>query len=372
MSNHPRVLLMHITRTSGHHRATVAIENALRIIRPDVETMNINGFAYVYPVLEKIANAIYMNIIKRRPKIWEYLYDNPRVIKKTGTIKKILNNSRHARLAKLFKKFNPEVVICSQAFPCGMVGDFKKRYKYPVKLIGVLTDFAPHHYWVHGEVDYYIVPTQEAAYRLVQEGISKERIKVYGIPADPKFASSADKARVAGSLGLDLDTPVILVMGGGHGLGPIKTIVKALAQLKNPFQLIILTGINKKTLKIIKMIKFPHGQKVMPLSYVDNVHELMEIASFVITKPGGMTTAECLVKGLPMVIVNPIPGQEARNTELLLKKGVAVQVNDLAAIGDSVRRLLESPERLHDMRQSAKAHGKPNAAIDIAKLALES
>lgn len=371
MSAHPKILLMHITRTSGHHRATVAIENALRIVRPDVETMNINGFAYVYPVLEKIANAVYMNIIKRRPKIWEYLYDNPRVIQRTGTIKRVLNNSRHARLAKLFKKFNPEAVVCSQAFPCGMVGDFKKRYKYPVKLIGVLTDFAPHHYWVHEEVDYYVVPTQEAAHRLVQEGIRKERIKIYGIPADPKFMFPVNKEEVAKSLGLDLNIPTILVMGGGHGLGPIRTIVKALAQLKNPFQLLILTGINKKVLKSIKAIKFSHGQKVVPLSYVDNVHELMEIASFVITKPGGMTTAECLVKGLPMVVVNPIPGQEARNTELLLEKGIAVKVDDLSTIGENVRRLLESPEKLFAMRQSARAYGKPNAAVDIARLALE-
>ena len=371
MSTHPRILLMHITRTSGHHRATVAIENALRIVRPDVETMNINGFAYVYPILEKVANAVYMNIIKRRPKIWEYLYDNPRVIKKTSKIKKVLSNSRHAKLAKLFKKFNPGVVICSQAFPCGMVGDFKKRYKYPVKLIGVLTDFAPHHYWVHDEVDYYVVPTQEAAQRLIREGIKKERIKIYGIPADPKFTCSVDKARVAKTLGLDLNIPIILVMGGGHGLGPIKTIAKALAQLENPFQLLILTGINKKVLKSIKATRFAHGQRVVPLSYVDNVHELMDIASFVITKPGGMTTAECLVKGLPMVVVNPIPGQEARNTELLLQKGVAIQVNDLSTIGEHVRRLLESPEKLHAMRQSAKAYGKPNAAMDIANLALE-
>ncbi|MCX5681722.1 MAG: hypothetical protein NT079_05570 [Candidatus Omnitrophica bacterium] len=286
MSENAKILLMHITKTSGHHRATLAIESALRLIQPNVKTMNINGFAYAYPMLEKIANGVYMSIIKRRPQIWEYLYDNPKVIKKTGKIRKILSHARHPRLAKLFQKFNPSVVICSQAFPCGMVGDFKKHYNYPVKLIGVLTDFAPHHYWVNEMVDFYIVPTQEAAERLVKEGIQRERIKIYGIPVDPKFTHSVDKEKVAKALGFDLNIPIILIMGGGQGLGPTKTIVKALAQIKNPFQLIVLTGTNRKALRRVKKRKFPYGQKVIALPFVENIHELMDIASFAITKPG--------------------------------------------------------------------------------------
>jgi processive 1,2-diacylglycerol beta-glucosyltransferase len=371
MNEHPRILLMHITKTSGHHRATLAIESALRLLDPQVETMNINGLAYAYPILEKIANGIYMNIIKRRPKIWEYLYDNPKVIKNTSTVKKIISNARHGKLAKLFRKFNPTAVVCSQAFPCGMVGDFKKRYNYPIKLIGVLTDFAPHHYWVHDAVDFYVVPTQEAANRLVQEGIKRERIKLYGIPVDPKFTALVDREKVKRDLGIKTDVPVILVMGGGQGIGPIKIIVKALAQLSNDFQLIVLAGTNKRILRRVKKIKFPHGQKIVVLPHVENVHELMEIASFVVTKPGGMTTAESLVKGLPMVTVNPIPGQEARNTELLLEKGIAVKVDDLETIGSQIKGLLESPERLIAMRRAAKSYGRPQAAMDIARLALE-
>lgn len=170
---------------------------------------------------------------------------------------------------------------------------------------------------------------------------------------------------------LDLKIPVILVMGGGQGIGPIKTIVKALAQLTNDFQLVVLAGTNKKILRSVRKVKFTHGQKIMVLPHVENVHELMEIASFVVTKPGGMTTAEALVKGLPMVVVNPIPGQEARNTELLLEKGIAIKVEDLETVGQQIKGLLNSPERLEAMRRAAKSHGRPEAAMDIARLALE-
>lgn len=371
MNKPPKILLMHITKTSGHHRATLAIESALKILSPDAEMMNINGFSYVYPILEKIVNGLYMNIIKRTPKIWEYLYDNPKVIRRTKNFKKAFPSAARPKLVRLFRKFNPSVVICSQAFPCGMVGDYKKEYNDPVKLIGVLTDFAPHHYWINDKVDFYIVPTQEAADRLIKEGIPEKRIRIYGIPVDPKFSAVVDKQKVAKALGLDLKIPMILVMGGGQGLGPTKKIVKALAKLKNPFQLIVLTGTNKKVLKRVKKIKFLNGQKVLPLSFVENVHELMEVASFAITKPGGMTTAESLVKGLPLVIVNPIPGQEERNTQLLLKKGIAVRAENIKTIGDTVKSLLESPEKLEAMSKAARSHGKPQAAMDIAKLALE-
>jgi len=195
--SHPKILLMHITKTSGHHRATVAIENALKELDPQVEMLNLNGFAYVYPILEKIINTAYMSLIKRRPQLWDYLYDNPKIVKKTGRIKKILNNAKQPKLKRLFKRFAPDAVVCTQAFPCGMIGDFKKKYNDSVKLIGVLTDFAPHHYWLHDKVDYYVVPTEEAKTRLVQDGIDANRIKLYGIPIDPKFSKTFKKNNAA-------------------------------------------------------------------------------------------------------------------------------------------------------------------------------
>ena len=366
-----RILLMHITKTSGHHRATVAIENALKIVSPEVETLNINGFAYAYPILEKIVNRAYMSVIKRRPKIWDYLYDNPAVIKKTGTIKKILNNAKHPKLARLFERFQPDCVICSQAFPCGMVGDFKKRHNYPVKLIGVLTDFAPHHYWLHDEVDYYIVPTKEAQDRLIVDGIAEDKIKLFGIPIDPKFNDFVSVEEVADKIGFDLNVPIILVMGGGQGLGPIRSIVSSLAELESNFQLIVLSGTNKKVLKKLKKIRFLNGQKVKFFPYVDNVNELMDISTLIVTKPGGMTTAESLAKGMPMVIVDPIPGQEARNTKLLLEKGIAVEVDDVNEVGLKIKELLDSPEEIESMSKAALKYSNVHSAINIAKLVLK-
>ena len=137
------------------------------------------------------------------------------------------------------------------------------------------------------------------------------------------------------------------------------------------FRIMKITGINKCVYKAIKKIKFPYGQKACILPFVENVHELMDIASLIITKPGGMTTSEALAKGLPMVIVNPIPGQEARNTQLLLKKGIAIEIDDLESVATGICELLQSPGKLKAMSRAAQKYSKPQAALDIARLVLK-
>ena len=160
MSN-KRVLLLYISEVSGNHQATLAIEKSLRILFPGNETLNVNGFGYTYPLIEKIVNKTYMGIIKRTPKIWDYLYDNPKVVKRLQTVKEIIHKSNHSKLARLFEDFRPDTVVCTQAFPCGMVVDYTRTYGLDVMVVGVLTDYAPHSYWIHEGVDYYVVPSDE-------------------------------------------------------------------------------------------------------------------------------------------------------------------------------------------------------------------
>jgi processive 1,2-diacylglycerol beta-glucosyltransferase len=214
-TKHKRVLLMYISQVSGHRQGAVAIAKSLKALAPDCEVLSINGFGYAYPVMEKIINTAYMGVIKRAPQIWEYLYDNPKVIKFSEKWKQSIHKSSHKKLKPLIDEFKPDVVVCTQAFPCGMVADYKISYQLPITIIGVLTDYAPHLYWLHEGVDYYVVPSLEARDRYVKEGIPSGRIKVLGIPIRMKFAESRPASGIAQKLGLDLNIPTILIMGGG-------------------------------------------------------------------------------------------------------------------------------------------------------------
>ncbi len=362
--------MMYISKVSGHRQATLAIQGSLRQLDPAAHIPCVNGFGYTYPRLEKVINRAYMGVVKRTPKVWDYLYDNPKIVKNSQGIKRFLHKTSHKKIAKLFARHRPDTVVCTQAFPCGMVADFKRAKNLNVKLIAVLTDYAPHSFWINPGVDYYIVPHADAKDRFVKKGVNPDSIKVYGIPIRTKFSAQMDRGPIAEKFGLDLNTPIVLVMGGGQGLGPIKDVVRSLLAMGVPAQIVVLAGTNKKVLDWGTGLKLAEDKKLSCFSYIPNVDELMEVATLIISKPGGLTTSESLAKGLPMVIIDPLPGQEMRNTDFLLEHGIGIRIDKSRDVGEEVEILLRSPGRLASMRHAAFENGKPHAAFDIAKLIL--
>ena len=159
---------------------------------------------------------------------------------------------------------------------------------------------------------------------------------------------------------------MILLMGGSLGLGPMKSVIKKLDQLPQPFYIVVVTGKNEELRERLERrgAKLRHQMRIF--SFVENVNELMDAAELVVTKPGGITTAECLVKRLPMIIINPIPGQEAKNTDLLLAQNVAVEAEKAIDVANLVDGFLRNPELLRAMRESARSLGLPQAARDAA------
>ncbi len=366
-----RVLILYISEVSGHRKAAMAIENSLRLLNPEVETLNLNAFNYTYPTTEKIVNQLYLSIVKRTPGIWDYLYDNPSVVKKTQKIKEFIHKQNFPKLERLFSEFRPHAVVCTQAFPCGMVADFKKTYKNHLPLIGVLTDYAPHSYWVYDNVNCYVTPSQEVKEGFIRKGVPAEKINVFGIPIDARFSQVHNREDLARKFGLSLDKPVILAMGGGQGLGPLPKIVSAFKKMRIDSQLVVVAGSNQNLYNKLKRKIKKQKKKIILFGFVDKIEELMEISTLIITKAGGLTTAEALAKGLPMVIIKPLPGQEEINTTYFLNKGAAVKITDDTRVTQFIQGLLLSPSTLKAMQEAALRMSKPSASADIAKLVLE-
>jgi len=367
-----KILLMHITKNSGHHAASLAIEHALKIIDPDTKTLLINAFHYTNPILEKVINKTYMGVIRTKPEVWDYLYDNPKVLKNVQKLRDFIHKFNSKRLMELLDDFKPNAIVCTQAFPCGMIADLKRTHREETLLFGVLTDYSPHSYWVYDSVDGYIVPCKDTGKRLIENGILKDRVNAFGIPVNPRFNTTLDREKIAKRLDLDLNIPTILIMGGSQGLGPIKQIVQGLEALRNlPFQIIVVAGINKSVYRYLNRTHRNRKKKVVFFSYTENINELMEVSSLVITKPGGLTTAEALIKGLAILIVNPLPGQEAMNTKHLLKIDVALKARDYREAVVLVEALLSHPTKLLQMRRTSKKYGRPDSAMNTAKLILD-
>ena len=364
-----KVLLLYISEHSGHHCATLAIEKALHSLRPDIDTVNINSFNYTNPILEKVINRAYMGVVKRTPEVWEYLYDNPKVLRSTQKLRDAIHRFSASKLKALLDEYKPDAIVCTQAFPCGMVADYKKSLDLDIPLIGVLTDYAPHSYWIYNNVDKYIVPSEESGRKLIDNGVDPRRVEAFGIPIDHKFEVQHDKEKLSKSLGIDSDIPCVLIMGGTQGLGPLKRVVRLLDGAHLELQAIVVSGTNKKLFRWLKSRRF--RKKVMVLAYATNIDELMRVATVIMTKPGGITTAEALATGVPMLIINPLPGQEAMNTRFLLREGVAVKAESPEDAVVLLEELLYNKDKLRTMSLKARSIAKPDSAVRIARLILE-
>jgi processive 1,2-diacylglycerol beta-glucosyltransferase len=364
-----RILLMYISEISGHHSASLAVEKALKMEAPDAEVLNINGFNYTTPIWERIINRAYMSVIKNTPELWDYLYDNPKVIKSTRRIREMIHRANTEKLKTLFDEFSPDVVACTQAYPCGMAADYKKTSGINTPLVGILTDYAPHSYWVYDNIDAYVVPSEETGRKLADNGIPEERIKPLGVPIDPKFIPRLDKAAIQKELGVEPGVPAILIMGGGQGLGPIRQMLINIDKIPENLQMLVVAGTNKKLRAWIEKRRFK--KKVITFGYVSNIERLMEVSTLIITKPGGVTTAEALAKNLPMLIINPLPGQEAINTKFLLNQGLALKANNEDELAELIGWLLTNPGKLRQMSQNITLQSKPDSAVKIARMLLE-
>lgn len=365
-----KILLTYITRYSGHHQASLAIEKALRKLSSEVDVVSIDFLKYLHPIGRIIVEKSYFWMLKKTPQTWEYLYDNLEVLRRLEKWINWLGIWKSRKLVRLIEKFDPDIICCTQAFPALMLANLKQHGSLKMALmpiVGVLTDYAPHRYWVHPEINLYVVPLREVGNVLVKERISENRIRDFGIPIDPKFLTERiDKRNILKKLGLGESLPIVLVMGGGRGLGPVKEIVEGLELSCLPLQLVVVCGRNKKLRKKLeKLVSFLRCP-VKILGYVENIDELMKISSAIITKPGGLTISECLACELPMILVNSVPGQEAFNARFLAEHDLAVIAPDEKMAAALAIRLLKDEQAKQQMRVQAKAFSRPDAALAIA------
>ena len=367
-----RVLFLYLTDQSGHYSAAKAVEQALRRWDGGIESMLLDSFSHANPVLSKMTFHAYLAMLKTAPEIWEFMYDNPDFKHRTAKIRELLHRGNSKKLQQVLADFAPDAIVCTQAFSCGVVASWKRATgNRKMALVGVLTDFVAHRYWADDEVDLYIAPNDETKETLLVQGVPAHRIRVTGIPIAPSFAQPGNKDTALKNLKLKPDVPKIVVMGGSLGLGPIKSVIRKLDALPQPFDIIVVTGKNKRLRNDLLERRRPRRHTMKALGFVENMHELMEVAEVLITKPGGITTAEALSRHVPMIIINPIPGQEEKNAQFLLAHDAAVQAVKAGDVARYVDEFLHDPEKLRRLRRGGRALARPQAALDAAHAILE-
>jgi processive 1,2-diacylglycerol beta-glucosyltransferase len=365
-----RILFFYSSQDSGHHRAAQALQSAFNP-HSDVETLALDSIECAYPRMGRMIISWYTKVIKNIPYIWRALYDNHDFAIATRDFRKLFNRLYFTKMEKILKEHKPNVIICTQAAPCHVAAAYKGERGNGLPLVAVITDYLVHPYWLHDKVDLYIVPTEETKETLVERGIHREKIKEIGIPIDPKFMSSYDKLKKRAELGLSREVTTLLIAGGSRGMIPVRRILRLLSQVNAPFQAIIVAGRNKRLwLRAKKMgRKLAFTTKV--LSYTNSMDSLMDASDLIITKPGGLTSAEALAKGLPLIIVKPIPGQEERNGQYLIDQGAALAIDHLKDLPEVIEELLLFPQKIEEMSRKAQVLARPKAAEETARAIME-
>jgi len=247
----------------------------------------------------------------------------------------------------------------------GIISHLISRGLLDAHLSIVVTDLDMHAMWLSRVFHRYFVAIEETKAHLEVLGLPPERITVSGIPVDPSFADPVDRKEVRYRNHLDPDKTTLLISAGAFGVTPAEFVVARLQQLRHDVQGIVVCGRNDELRHRLKEMLGPDTDRFKVIGYTDKMQEFMKISDLFIGKPGGMTTAEALACSLPMIVVDPIPGQEERNSDHLLEQGIALKCNELTTLAWKIDRLLDEPGRLDIMRQNAAKLGRPNAARTI-------
>lgn len=366
-----RILIFHISNFGGHKKASENIKEALSFKNPYSEIINLNGFGYVSPRIEKFVDSVYSLTIKYSPNLWGKVYDRKKVVKSLAPLRKAINSLAIPKFLQLIDEFKPKVVFATQAFPCGIMADLKKKYKMDIILIGVVTDYYPHRFWIHQEVDVYTVACNEAKAILMKEGIEENKIKVFGIPISVKFLNTYSKEAISKEFGFFPDLKTVILMGGGLGIGPIEKIAELLDEIEEKFQLIVVCGKNKKLFSWFKRKYKSFKKPIFYFGYVDFVNKLMDFSDIIISKAGGLSTSEALAKGLATILVNSIPGQEKRNVQYLHTKQAILEAKTIDEVPGIVKFILRDKVKLFSLKENAKENAIIDSSLRIANLALK-
>jgi processive 1,2-diacylglycerol beta-glucosyltransferase len=276
------------------------------------------------------------------------------------------------KLFKLFSEEQPDVVISTHPFITEMLTSLKKRNKTSAKLCVVITDYESHAFWEIKSkyIDMYFVGNEGIKYSMINNGIPAEKISVTGIPVNPRFSKKYDRNELLKEFGLKDKTTVLFFGGGEYGLSNVKSFYTALLALEKDIQIVAVAGKNAKIKKMFEKLAAKSNKKVLILGYSTKIPELMNLADFVISKPGGLTTTEVLVTSTPFIIINPIPGQEEENANFLLNNGAAARLFNVKRAVPFMEQLISDTTRIEKMREMQKHLSKPNSTRDICKIAL--
>ena len=362
-----RILILSASVGNGHTIAAESLKQAFEINNLAAEVRHEDVLKFTNPLFRRLYGKAYIDLVNRAPELLGWMYDQLDEPWKNEKRRLFFDKLNTKPLTKMIREYDPDWIVCTHFLPAEIVSDLKANGKLSCPQAIVVTDFDMHALWLSRNYEHYFVALDETMAYLETLGFPSEKITVSGIPIAPLFSETKSKAGMREKYGLDPEMPTVILSLGGFGVGRIDRLLKALRSIRRPAQILAMCGRNEELKRQLEAASNADDiVRVIAVSYTKAMDEYMTASDLIVGKPGGLTTCEALAKGLVFVIVNPIPGQEERNSDHLLENGAAIRSNNPATLGYKIEQLLDDPARLEQMHQNALAFARPRAALDIA------
>ena len=370
------ILLFYASYGSGHLSAATAIEQYIRENYPDAKTLKIDCVEYINKSINKISTSAYKSIILKTPVLWGQVYK----LLKNDTILDITQFSNRFMAKKiftLFEDFEPDLVISCHPLGGQITSFLKSHKKTNCKLATVMTDFASHKQWLIGKdyTDYFFVSNIEMKTSLISEGIYPNKIYVSGIPISPNFYKNYDKENIYKSLNIAKNKKNIIFFGGGSlGLSSssnIQAILTSLLQATDEsHQIIIISGKNQKLYNDFQKTinNTYHKSQIKLIDFTTELTELLPITSFVITKPGGLTITECISTNVPIILINPIPGQEKENAQYIADNKMGIWIKATKPTSEYFQEIFNDTKLIEEIKENQKKYSHINSTKNICDI----
>lgn len=373
-----KILILYAKVGNGHLKAAEAIKECIETQYTNAQVSFQDGLEYSSSFTNMLVIKGYKNMTKHIPELWGGIYNSSNKTSK-GTINefyKFVNKWLTVKLMKMVREEKPSIIVSTHPFISKMLAYLKRKGKVKCPIVSIVTDYAAHSMWVtdYQYIDKIIVATETMKRDCMQlYGVPSDKMEVLGIPSSLRFKKQytiEEKENIRKSFGLQDKQTFLLFAGGGLGIGQTTGILKDILKLREDFELIVVCGKNEKQYKKFQKIISKQDKKVLLLGYTNQVPELMAISTSVVTKPGGLTSTECLCMQKPMICINPIPGQEEENATFFVNAGTALRVTKGNNISTAISAILTNDLRYEQMQAMCKQVARPNATEDITNLVM--
>jgi processive 1,2-diacylglycerol beta-glucosyltransferase len=371
MGSRPRILVLTLSFGSGHFRAAHAIAQELRRYSPTADVRVADALEQCFWLFRAGYVWPYWLMVRYWPSLWGHYFASRVGRKSQATAPEWAFLLGCSRTFKTIAEFEPDTIVAAEVAACEIAVLAKRREMTKARIIGVITDYTAEPVWVMAEVDTFTVPDEGVRGQLVSWGAPAEKVVVCGIPTDPTFAVRHDAERMRLRFGLRNDNiPLVLLMGGGMGPTRMDLVAEKLCASRTPMGIVAITGNDIRVRRRLNRVLAAAPVSMHVLGWTEEVAALMQAASLLVTKPGGLTTAEAALCALPLVAFDAIPGPEQHNAARLVKGGGAVVAGTADEAADEALGLLGDADRRQGMSRAIQEMAYPDAAGKIASLTL--